>query len=382
MGRGAVRVVGVEAAVTLEASWLAGNVGLTGGALHMGERGLVTLRDCHLEANLGLEAGGAVYVAGAESTVVIANCSFVRNGGEQEGGENDATTGLQGGALYLSLSENSTSRLRVTNTSLLGNDASEGAGLYLAGQTDAWQLELVGLSFVGQRARLSGDCIFWLYGGNSTLVPTCEACTCDGSHGSSVVSVQGQQLRADGRWASVSMIVADSQVALQPAIRYVALDYYGGIVQMPATGSASVVASLLAHPDSTDDGLYFEAGSTVGLYDSAGAIFRSLVLAGTPGERYMLVLESIQQSWPSAVVEVRLRECVVGEQYDSKAQTCTECPSGYLKFDNSSAACTQCQSGLPSDGSRRPACVPASPALPSRSQQRSHASPPGCGRTI
>ncbi|KAK3244265.1 hypothetical protein CYMTET_46116 [Cymbomonas tetramitiformis] len=250
-----------------------------------------------------------------------------------------------GGALSMMMASNSL--LHVYDSRLENNTALAGGGIYLSGQTKGWDQDLRRVAFHNNLAG-AGECFYWIFQSNVSVPMGCNECNCNETYASSVVSYHAQQLlEVDGvsRWMDIDLIEAASNHPIEPPVRYVARDYYGSIVQ-GLDGGESVVATITSN-SSMDSDLFYTVGASVVLYEQTGAHFEGLVLAGTPGNAYTLSFDPAgNDAWEPVSIQVRVRECVPGEMYDSKSQTCTECAPGYLKFGNGTAACVECTSDL------------------------------------
>ncbi|KAK3234999.1 hypothetical protein CYMTET_54775 [Cymbomonas tetramitiformis] len=230
----------------------------------------------------------------------------------------------RGGSIFIS-SENGIN-LRMIDTALIYNKARQGGGLFfdIEGEESSFAFERV--QFVGNAVVDAGSCVYQMYSESMTLF-ACANCTCSGDVATSVQTYYIQQY-INNAWVEVTSLVSSSQEAM-PVHRYIAVDVYGTIIKRFLIGSQSVTASTVASSD-TEVQTYFVAGRTTETYiESAGAVFRNLVLAGTPGNFYNISWEPTEAAM-GVELPVFLRECMFGEEYDIESMRCKECDSDRL----------------------------------------------------
>ncbi|KAK3256396.1 hypothetical protein CYMTET_34469 [Cymbomonas tetramitiformis] len=320
---GGAAYIDSNARLTVNRTEVVGSVAkTTGGAFQLAHFAVLQLANVKV-LDSRASTGAGVHVSGQYADLVITECLF-------QGG-----SASEGGAVSMALEEGQ--RIHVDQAEFASADTLYGGGLYFGSQTSAINFELTGITFEGNHANYSGDCMYWQYEAGF-VVPECHNCTCDGEYASSIARSSVQQYDASsGSWYTVDSLESQSTQQLAKH-RFTGLDYYGNVVQVSEDGTV-VANAVVNHPDDVQ----YVRGGTLELYTLEGAVFEELVLVGVPGLVYNISWVFISQAaWPTVELPVILMECLPGEKYVVESQSCVICAQGYLKLDNSTEDCSEC----------------------------------------
>ncbi|KAK3286570.1 hypothetical protein CYMTET_5882 [Cymbomonas tetramitiformis] len=368
-----------------------------GGAITATEFSSLEIVGCHLEGNAAVDAAGGLYISNSAALIRATSCGANRahNGGclildtstvEMEGCVIDGNAALVGGGVYsqesnvsmhnISVQNNAAylssngseattlegygggiwhtsvySNLSVHNSTLEGNSANEGGGLFLevpCGECSISNLSI--LQFRNNRVVENGPNIFWTY-----QIPTstsdavastpvrCLECAFDDSV--AIASVVLRVFMTQGG-AEVSCVTAKSSEVVTPELTYTVIDHPGNVLQFSSGKDVTAIA------DAASDGSFTGLSGVRTVPYTGVARFSELVVHGRPESTVRVNFISSQGGTYDTAINVTLLACEDGEVYDSEMQSCNKCKAGSVKWDNSSVPCESCDevSGLTCHG--------------------------------
>ncbi|KAK3240142.1 hypothetical protein CYMTET_49998 [Cymbomonas tetramitiformis] len=337
-------VVDERSTMSLEASALLGNAaegagqacGVGGGALLLTDAH-VALVMCNVADNKAMEldmvGGGAVQ--GGGTVLEVMDVAW-------DGNEAD----LGGGALIL-LADADT--LTMTRARFTNCRAFVGGGIMLQWPSKLTNLKLADLHFDNFNINGSlGQNIYWevedlaMAQGNE---PVCVNCTAAGvTELFTTNGISASLNQSNG--GEVTTVLVASGTAVDPALTYSMLDYYGNPAPVPAESRFTIVrvwAYPHVAPDHEDD--WSLSGDLVEEYartGDPGAHYNNLIVVGEPGAQLEVVFRTGLNQWQEASVNVTMRFCEAGDQYVSSAMECIACEPHYIKFDNTTGECEAC----------------------------------------
>ncbi|KAK3284319.1 hypothetical protein CYMTET_8026 [Cymbomonas tetramitiformis] len=227
--------------------------------------------------------------------------------------------------------------LLLDDCQLAGNEAHLGAGIFLHTLGQVSTVWLSNLHFDQNRAFV-GPNVMWEYA-VTAAIPECVNCTRTSTADALLSSTAVRYAVMQSGLEVGGTLWAESTVAINPPLSYVAVDFYGNITGLSlkvagnTTQEPTVVAVAVANTSSLK-------GNTIGAYKYPdGAEFEALSMVGPPGGTFNLSLQPQTADWGDASVTVALAPCEAGTQYIEQGQVCERCATGLLKFDNSTEPC-------------------------------------------
>ena len=269
---------GQVASIQVNSSYLHGNTGASGGAVHV-QNGELHLADTLIAATTATSSGGAVAIAGGPMTAT--DCQFVGNSAANGGAISTAAYVLlerttfsgnsatqSGGAGYFS---GSSGTLAFVDSTLSGNSAANGGAI---GMTHGGSIDVTNSTLSGNTATGSGGAI---YGRKYPQVTLTNATI----SGNSAASGGGMWIAADGNYGTTTLASSNSIVSANSAGN--GKDMAGSYAQLTGNNNLFGTALNVAPFNNAGNANVFSDNPGLGpLADNGGTTNTRALLAGSP----------------------------------------------------------------------------------------------------